>query len=842
VEPATLWRTADAVLSELPRNGVEIGSLHLDAPGREAKSRISRPAFEGNGDLRAKLEAGHAKALPLAPLVSALAAWREEGQRVFLVAATAGSGDRLQRLLERYQRPLPLRPAGLPEGGAAGGTAPPDAAIVVGELSAGFRLPGERVVYVTETEIFGPRRRVQGGAARRREAAKAFDTRLEDLKPGDYLVHRDHGVAGYHGLVHLAVGEEAGDFLQLGFAGNDRLYLPVRRVHLVQRYVGADDTPPRLDRLGGAAWVRAKGKAAQAVRAMARELLEVHAARQVMRRKPFGPADGGYEEFAARFPYEETADQQNAIEETLADLESPHPMDRLICGDVGYGKTEVAMRAAHRVVTGGKQVAVLVPTTVLALQHYQTFKERFRDYPVLIEELSRFKSPRAQRAIVAGLAEGKVDIVIGTHRLLGKDVAYRDLGLLVVDEEQRFGVRHKEQMKQIRKLVDVLTLTATPNPRTLHMGLLGLRDLSVINTPPEDRLAIRTFVMHWDGAEAAEAIRREIARGGQVFFVHNRVRTIAEAADRVKRLVPEARIAVAHGQMPERQLERVMLAFQKGVADVLVSTSIIENGLDLPNVNTLLVDRADRFGLAQLYQMRGRVGRGAHRAYAYLFIPRASAISGDARKRLVALQELVELGSAFKLAAQDLEIRGAGNLLGANQSGHIAAVGYEMFADLLERAVREMRGQPLEEEVDVEIDLKIPAFIPEAFVADTSQRLAIYRRLSLARSDEEVADIEWDMTDRYGPIPDAGIDLLEAVRVRLLARALHVKTLERHGRELLITWSDPTGVDPARVIALAQESGGDLRLLPDNRLRLYMPGKAPKTVLESAKKMLQSLG
>jgi transcription-repair coupling factor (superfamily II helicase) len=712
----------------------------------------------------------------------------------------------------------------------------------VGDLSAGFRLSQAGFAVVTESEIFGPRRRTRAAAGRRPEAGEAFATRLEDLKRDDFIVHRDHGIAQYRALAHLVIGEEEGDFLQLEFAGNDRLYLPVRGVNLVQRYVGADDTPPRLDRLGGAAWVKAKAKAAQAVRVMARELLEVHAARRVLRRKPYGTGDEVYEEFEARFPYEATPDQERAVEETLADLQGETPMDRLVCGDVGYGKTEVAMRAAFRVVSEGRQVAVLVPTTVLALQHHQTFSERFKDYPVVIEELSRFKSPKVQSQILTRLAEGRVDIVIGTHRLLGKDVTYRNLGLLVVDEEQRFGVRHKERIKQSRKLVDVLTLTATPIPRTLHMGLVGLRDLSVINTPPEDRLAIRTFVMHWDESTFAEAVRREMARGGQVFFVHNRVQTIAEAARLVKRLVPEAKVVVAHGQLEERKLERVMLSFQRGMADVLVTTSIIENGLDLPNVNTLLVDRADKFGLAQLYQMRGRVGRGAHRAYAYLFIPRAASITADAKKRLSALQELVELGSAFKLAAHDLEIRGAGNLLGADQSGHIAAVGYEMFAELLDRAILEMRGMPLEEEVDVEIDLKIPAFIPEPYVADTGQRLSVYRLLSLARSEEEVGDVESDLIDRYGDLPGEVVHLAEAVRVRILARALRVKTIERRGRELLLTWGDPERVDPGRAIGLARASEGELRLLPDNRLRLYMPGKTPEIVLESAKNLLQSLG
>jgi len=855
VEPAALWRGADEALGALPDPRIEVAALEIDrpddvararAPGRAPAGAALRFAFEGNDDLRARLEAVHTREQALGPLVQALAAWRDEGRRAFLVATTPGSAERLRKLLEGYRLDLPVRRAGAPEGlwPRAGGSASPsrDAAaeILIGRLSAGLRFAQDRLAIVTEAEIFGPRRRMR--APRESRAAETFAASIEDLKPDDHLVHRDHGIARYRGLVHLTLGDAGGDFLWLEFAGNDRLYLPVRRIDQVQRYVGADDAPPRLDRLGGTAWVKAKGKAAQAVRAMARELIEVHAARQVLRREPYGPDDEMFQEFEARFPYEETPDQERAIEDVLADLRSPRPMDRLVCGDVGYGKTEVALRAAFKVATAGRQVAVLVPTTILALQHHQTFSGRFKDHPIVVEELSRFKAPKIQKQTLTRLEAGKVDLIIGTHRLLGADVRFRDLGLLVVDEEQRFGVRHKERIKRMRRLVDVLTLTATPIPRTLHMAMLGLRDLSVINTPPEDRLAIRTFVMAWDDGTVAEAIRRELARGGQIFFVHNRVQTIDAAAARLKRLVPEARVVTAHGQMDERRLERVMLSFQRGMANVLVSTSIIESGLDLPNVNTLLVDRADTFGLAQLYQIRGRVGRGALRAYAYLFIPGESALTPDARKRLSALQELVELGSGFKLAAHDLEIRGAGNLLGADQSGHIAAIGYEMFSDLLERAVREMRGEAIEEELEIEIDLKLPAFIPEPYVPDTSQRLVFYRRLATARAEDEIASVEMDLIDRYGDLPEEVGNLTEAVRVRLLARALGVKSLERLDRELLVTWSDPGRVDAAKAIALVKASEGDLRLLPDSRLRLHMPGKSAEIVLNSAKNLLQSLG
>ena len=843
VEPRTMWRSPEETLGNLPARRIEATALHLGDP-TSGEARTLRFDFGTNASLRVKLEASHTEEHALSPLVHAMAEWREEGRLIVLVATTLGSAERLRKLLEGHRLALPVWREGIPDGLAPSRSPVRRMAgegIAVGRLSAGFHFAQDALAVVTEGEIFGPRRKVRAASARARPA-EAFAARIEDLKPGDYLVHRDHGIAQYSGLVHLDLGEASGDFLLLEFAGNDRLYLPVQRIHLVQRYVGVDDAPPRLDRLGGTAWVRAKGKAAQAIRAMARELIEVHAARQVLRREPYGHPDEALREFEARFPYEETPDQERAIEEVFADLESPRPMDRLVCGDVGYGKTEIALRAAFKVVSEGRQVAVLVPTTVLALQHHQTFRDRFKNYPIVVEELSRFKLPKAQKETLGRLAAGRVDVVIGTHRLLGKDVVYKNLGLLVVDEEQRFGVRHKEQIKRARKLVDVLTLTATPIPRTLHMAMVGLRDLSVIKTPPEDRLSIRTFLMHWNEETARDAIRRELARGGQVFFVHNRVQSIDATAALVKRLAPEARVVVAHGQMEERRLERVMLSFQRGIANVLVSTSIIESGLDLPNANTLIVDRADKFGLAQLYQIRGRVGRSAQRAYAYLFIPNESVLTADAKKRLAALQDLVELGSGFKLAAQDLEIRGTGNLLGADQSGHIAAVGYEMFTDLLDHAVREMRGMPVEEEVDVEVDLKIPAFVPESYVPDTRQRLAAYRRLSVARTEEEVGEVETELIDRYGDLPEEAVYLTEAVRVRLLARALGVHTLERQGKTLLVTWSDPKRVDPQRVITLVQGSEGDLRLLPDNRLRLHLPDKSPKVVLDSARALLQRLG
>jgi transcription-repair coupling factor (superfamily II helicase) len=562
--------------------------------------------------------------------------------------------------------------------------------------------------------------------------------------------------------------------------------------------------------LGSNSWQRAKKRVKAAVSEMVKEILDLYAARQVFKGFSFSPPDQLYKEFEATFEYEETPDQIKAIEEVIKDMGNPKPMDRLICGDVGYGKTEVAIRAAYRTVMDGKQVAILVPTTVLAQQHHQTFSSRFKTYPVVIEMLSRFKNPREQKEILKRLREGKVDIVIGTHRLLQKDLAFRDLGLVVIDEEHRFGVSHKERLKQMRKLVDVITLTATPIPRTLQMTISGIRDLSLIQTPPENRLSIRSFVVRFDDGVIREAVLREFSRGGQVFFVHHRVQNIHAMANHLKRLIPEASLAVAHGQMREKELEKVMFQFVKGEYNLLLCTSIIESGLDIPTVNTILINHAEQFGLADLYQLRGRVGRGSHQAYAYLLISGELTLSKNAMRRLRAIQELSELGSGFKLAMHDLEIRGAGNLLGPSQSGHIAAVGFELYTQLMEKAVRELKGEEVVEEITPEIHFHLPAFIPEFYVEDPAERLSLYRRLSFSHSDDEVERIREEMVDRFGRIPMEVDHLLEVIKVKILLTRLSIRKFEETPSQLVLTFDKATRVSPQRVVEWSTEARANI--------------------------------
>ena len=637
----------------------------------------------------------------------------------------------------------------------------------------------------TDAELFGTVKERRYRPARNREQL-GEDIVLSELAPGNYVVHVDHGVARFAGTTHMEDNGEDKEFLVLEYAENDKLYVPTEHLDRVGAYVGAQDQPPSLTRLGTAEWARIKERVKGATREMAEELLKLYAARQAARGHEFSPDNVWQRELEDSFPYQETPDQVRAIEEVKTDMEQTKPMDRLICGDVGYGKTEVALRAAFKTVSDGMQVGLLVPTTVLAQQHYATFSERLSPYPLQVEVLSRFRTPKEQQEVIEGLEHGTVDIVIGTHRLLQKDVKFKNLGLVVVDEEQRFGVGHKETLKRLRSQVDVLTLSATPIPRTLNMALTGIRDMSVMNTPPEARLPVKTFVSEYNEETIREAILREIERGGQVFFLHNRVRTIQQTAAELAELAPEARFMIGHGQMPETELEEVMEAFADGEADVLVCTTIIESGLDMPNVNTLILDRADRFGLSQLYQLRGRVGRGEHRAYAYLLLPRGQRVTEAAEQRVQAILEASDLGSGFRIAMRDLEIRGAGNLLGAAQSGQIHAVGLELYGQLLEEAVKELKhgnndgggGEPVEEPVELpRIELPIAANIPESYIPHTPTRLALYQRLAKARERGEVPAFREELRDRFGPLPPAVENLLALVDLRALAAAAGVESV-----------------------------------------------------------------
>lgn len=653
---------------------------------------------------------------------------------------------------------------------------PGNIVITHGYLSAGFELAGARLVVITETEIFGQRKK------HRRERARTAADRLEpfaDLKVGDPVVHINHGVGRYMGIVQLDIAGVRKEYLLVKYAGEDKLYVPADQVGLIQKYLGAGAEAPRLSRLGGADWSRVKNRVRESVRDMAQELLVLYASRQTVSGYTFSQDTVWQKEFEERFPYEETPDQLRGIEEVKADMERSRPMDRLLCGDVGYGKTEVALRAAFKSVMDGKQVAVLVPTTILAQQHFNSFRERFAGYPMRIEMLSRFRTAREQRLILADLKQGQVDIVIGTHRLVQEDVIFHNLGLVVVDEEQRFGVAHKEKLKQLRQNVDVLTLTATPIPRTLHMSLVGVRDTSLLETPPENRFPVQTYVLEEDQVLLREAIRRELGRGGQVYFVHNRVMDLDSVAGWIQGLVPEARLAVAHGQMREEELEQVMIDFMEGAYDVLVCTTIIESGLDISNVNTLIVKDAQNMGLAQLYQLRGRVGRSNRLAYAYFTFRRDRVLSEVAEKRLSAIREFTEFGSGYKIAMRDLEIRGAGNLLGPEQHGHIAAVGFDLYCRLLEEAVQEAQGQKQDRSVDTLIELPVDAYIPDDYVPDPNQKVDLYRRLAAINSREAIDDLEEELVDRFGDIPGSVNNLLGVARLRVVASKLKVKAISR---------------------------------------------------------------
>ncbi|MBC8249406.1 MAG: transcription-repair coupling factor, partial [Anaerolineales bacterium] len=628
----------------------------------------------------------------------------------------------------------------------------------------------------TDAEIFGWSRPLPRRV--RRPRAVTPEAFFADMAPDDYVVHIEHGIGIFRGLVELTLDGVKREYLDIVYDGDDRLYVPVHQADRLSRYVGASDRPPALHRLGAADWARVKAQAKRAVEDIARELLELYAAREVVPGHAFPPDHPWQAEVEASFPYIETEDQLRAIEEIKADMEKPKPMDRLICGDVGYGKTEVALRAAFKAVMGHKQVAILVPTTVLAQQHYTTFQERLKPFPVEVEMLSRFRSRREQGEILSKLQAGTMDIVIGTHRLIQKDVAFKDLGLLIIDEEQRFGVTHKERLKQMRKEVDVLTLTATPIPRTLYMSLTGVRDMSTIDTPPEERLPVKTHVGEYDETLIRKAILRELDRGGQVYFVHNRVQSIRPVAQRLERLVPEATLAIGHGQMPEAKLEQVMLDFAAGEIDVLVCTSIIESGLDIPNANTLIVNRANQFGLADLYQLRGRVGRGARRAYAYFLYDHPHRLTDTARQRLQTILEASELGAGFGIAMRDLEIRGAGDLLGTRQHGHIAAVGFDLYCRLLAQAVWELKEEPEGETPSalsaplapsVSIDLPLPAFIPRDYVPDPPLRLRLYRRMAGLATMDEIEEMERELKDRFGDLPEATTNLLYQLRLKVLA-------------------------------------------------------------------------
>jgi transcription-repair coupling factor (superfamily II helicase) len=747
-------------------------------------------------------------------MVDAVAQSHRAGRDVVLLGSTLGMAERLRDILHEYGVGFRCEFGEQPLQAAGDANVP---IVGIGKISSGLCLPEAGLEVYAETDIFDESEHLPQ-QHRRRQKITSFLTDLQDLKPGDYVVHIDHGIGTYSGLT-LVHDREC---MLLVYQGGDRLYVPLERLDLVQKYSSTEGARPQLDKLGGTTWAARKTRAKRAIRDMAQELLKLYAERKVASGYAFSPDTEWQKEFEEAFQYEETPDQLTAIADIKRDMESPTPMDRLICGDVGYGKTEVAMRAAFKAIADGKQVAVLTPTTVLCYQHFETFKERFAAFPVTVSMLSRFIVPKEQKKIVADLEAGAIDIVIGTHRLLSKDVRFHDLGLMIVDEEQRFGVAHKERLKQMRKQVDVLTMTATPIPRTLNMALSGLRDMSVIETAPRDRLAIQTSVVKFKPAVIENAINFELERGGQVYVVHNRVESIYSLANFVQKLCPKARVGVGHGQMSEKELENVMTRFMRHEFDVLVATTIIENGLDIPLANTLIVNRADRYGLSQLYQLRGRVGRSNRRAYAYLLIPSDETLTPIARRRLAAIREFSELGAGFRIAALDLELRGAGNLLGGEQHGHIEAIGFDLYCQLLERTIEELRTGEVLPEVETAINLRVDLKIPPDFIDEEVPRLRIYKQIASARSEAEVDSMYRDLEDRFGELPPPVRNLLEYARLRILGRARGVTSIERTGQGIDIKFHETARIDPEKIVELIS-AGNGVGFVPPATLRLPAP-------------------
>ncbi len=830
VEPQALylsWSQAEQRLSQ---------SVHLVfrmVPLADSTGAMCSFAIKTNDAVVQQLKArGRGEEL-LKPLVDWINQAKENSLAPYLLSRTTKQAQRLEDLLMPYEVHL-----GRLDMFPSNGNREKAPCICLGELSSGFVWPRQSLAIITEDEVFGPKHRLPKTPSKE---AKTRWVAFEDLKTGDFVVHMEHGVGRYGGLAKLDVTDLANDFLLIEYRDADKLYVPVDRMNCVQKYVGVDGVEPRLDKMGGKSWERVKARVKKSIRKMAGGLLKLYAWRKVQKGVEFSPPDRYFHEFEAAFEYTETQDQTRAIQEVVADMESPVPMDRLICGDVGYGKTEIALRATFKAVWDNKQVALLVPTTVLAEQHFQTFQKRFEPYPVVIETLSRFRSAREQRTVVRKVKEGQVDIVIGTHRLLQKDVAFRDLGLVIIDEEQRFGVAHKERLKKLRRSVDVLAMTATPIPRTLHISLMGIRDLSVIATPPEYRYPIKTHICPFDDDVVAETIHRELQRGGQVFFVHNNIRTIWAMARLLQRLAPAARIGVAHGRLTDKELEKVMLQFLRHEIDLLVCTTIIESGLDFPSANTILINRADKFGLAQIYQLRGRVGRRDEQAYAYLFIPHETALTKDAQKRLKVLMEHSELGSGFQIAMSDLQIRGGGTMLGPSQSGYIASVGYEMYLQLMERTMRELKGEPPEQDLEPEIVVNRSAYIPETYISDIDQRMVTYRRLAKMADTSEVENLVEELRDRFGPFPEPVKNLVQKILLKVLCKKIGVKRLELTDQAAVVTFDEKTCVKPETITTLVQKDPQRFRLMPDHVLRAKVVSTGLTDPLEDTKKLLQEL-
>jgi len=836
VEPGDLYQKWPGIAEFLgEKNTLVFKTLEVSQGGQipQPCPLQFKAAVQENSDLSMALKNQAGKENLFQPLVDWLHDKQGSGYTTICVCRTESQAERLASLLapyglsfRRYENVSQIR------------NSRGQLSICIGQVSGGFVWPDRFLALVTDDEIFGVRHQ-QRKYRKSRPRAQLLD--MQELKKDDLIVHDAHGIGRYGGLVKLNVAGLTNDFLVLIYKDGDKLYLPVDRMGAVQKYMGVDGVTPLLDALGGKSWEKVKSRVKKSAEKIAGELLKLYARRKIDRGYAFAAPDDYFKDFEAGFAYEETVDQHKAIEDALEDMQSPVPMDRLVCGDVGYGKTEVALRAAFLAVNDGKQVAMLVPTTILAEQHFATFSSRFERYPINIACLSRFRSARMQRAIVNDLKSGKVDIVIGTHRLLQKDIAFNDLGLLVLDEEQRFGVKHKERLKQFRSSVDVLALTATPIPRTLHLSLVGVRDISIISTPPEYRKSIITYISEFDDAVITDAVKNELGRKGQIFFVHNNIQTIDKIAAKLRRLVPEVRLEVAHGRMVEDQLEQVMFLFMKKEIDMLVCTTIIESGLDIASANTIIVNRADRFGLAQMYQLRGRVGRADEQAYAYLLIPRASVLGKDAQKRLKVLMEHSDLGSGFQIAMSDLKIRGGGTILGASQSGHIAAVGYDMFLKLMESSIAELKGEATVEPLEPEVNVNVSALISEGYMPDIDQRMAAYRRLARMDELQQIADFKTELIDRFGPLPDEAANLLLKIVLKVMAKKAGVSRLDLMNKKMVLHFSESHQRNPAAMVDMIMAAPKRFELTPDYVLKASMTSHNTQTQLAQAKNILKEI-
>jgi transcription-repair coupling factor (superfamily II helicase) len=825
-----------AAAPQLSLKELEIGQASWpvppDIPASSPEHISTRPAMAFHGNMQ--LAIAEARTLV------------ESGNRVAFFAFSTGEVERIADILNEYGIAYQLgleqvenTPAYLAERSyMAGSTA--SIHVIKGQIRRGTTFVESNIVVFGAEDLFEPSELVAQAPSSKSRLA-TFSADLIDLKPGDYVVHSEHGIAQYLGLREISHGDAQGDYMLLEYAAGAKLYVPLTRIDLITRFGGGGDSKPALDRMGGVTWTRTKTRIKAKMRDMADELLKLYASRKMAEGFNFSADSNWQREFEDAFEFTETRDQLNAVKEIKRDMESPHPMDRLLCGDVGFGKTEVVMRAAFKALGDGKQVAILAPTTVLVFQHFETFKRRFQPFPVRVEMFSRFRSPKELTAALADLAEGKVDLAIGTHRLLSQDVEFRDLGLVIVDEEQRFGVKHKERLKQLKKSVDVVTMSATPIPRTLHMSLLGLRDMSVIETPPKDRLSIHTVVAPFQPELIRSAIELELGRGGQIYFLHNRVDSIWERAHMIQQLVPSARIGVGHGQMGEAELEKTMLGFMRRDFDVLVCTTIIENGLDIPLANTMLVEHAERYGLSELYQLRGRVGRSNRRAYAYLLVPPDTELTEIARKRLAALKEFSDLGAGFKIAALDLELRGAGNLLGGEQHGHINSVGFDTYVRLLEETVRELKGEEIVPEIHSSLNLSLDIRIPADYIGDENQRLRAYRQIANAADAAAREHAEKEMEDRYGPVPDAVRNLLQYSALKTLAEQIGIEAIDRRNALLSIKFHAETRVDPSRLMNVVSKTMG-AQFTPAGVLILPLPGRiGAREVLDFLQEKLEQL-